>query len=83
MNKWDLMLQKELKKQPINLYQFVQRCCVGFSINTQQVIDHLLSENDEQDIINGQIPMGTLKLHIQVWIEMGKPHYSRKGRSRP
>ncbi|WP_028389623.1 hypothetical protein [Legionella fairfieldensis] len=78
MNKWDLMLQEELKKQPINLYRFVEQCCSGFSVSAQQVIDHLLSLEDEQDIINSEIPIESLKLHIEVWIKAGKPHYSGK-----
>ena len=78
MNKWDLMLQKELKKQPVDLYHFVERCCAGFSVKAQQVIDDLLSIDDEQDIINGEIPAESLRLHIKVWVSTGKPHYSGK-----
>ena len=78
MNKWDLMLQKELKKQPIKLYQFVQGCCVGFPVKAQQAIDYLLSVDDEQDIINGMVPYESLRLHIEIWISSGKPHYSGK-----
>ncbi|MCC5792828.1 MAG: hypothetical protein JJT82_09525 [Legionellaceae bacterium] len=78
MNKWDLRLQEELKKLPVDLYHFVQRCCVGFSVNGQQVIDHLLSVDDEQDIINGDTPADSLQLHIKLWIEGGMPHYSGK-----
>ena len=78
MNRWDLMLQDELNKQSINLYQFVQRCCANFTIQPQQVIDHLLSIEDEQDIINGDIPAESLQLHINLWIKAGQPHYSGK-----
>lgn len=78
MNKWDLMLQEELKKQPVNLYRFVEQCCSSFYVSVQEVIDHLLSLEDEQDIINGEIPIESLKLHIEVWIKAGKPHYSGK-----
>ena len=78
MNKWDLMLQEELKKQPVDLYQFVQRCCENFHIIAQEVIDNLLSIDDEQDIINGEIPVESLRLHIKVWIDAGKLHYSGK-----
>jgi len=78
MSKWDVMLQNELKKQSIDLYQFVQRCCSGFPVKVQQVIDHLLSVDDEQDIINGEVPAESLRLHIELWISAGKPHYSGK-----
>lgn len=76
MDKWDLMLQDELKKQTIDLHQFVTRCCSGLQIDPQQVIDRLLSVDDEQDIINGLVSAESLRLHIKVWCEMGKPHYS-------
>lgn len=78
MNKWDAILQEELKKQPVNLYWFVEQCCSGFSVSAKQVIDHLLSLEDEQDIINGEISIETWKLNIEVWIKAGKPHYSGK-----
>ena len=78
MDKWDLMLQDELKKQTIDLHQFVTRCCSGLQIAPQQVIDRLLSVDDEQDIINGLVSAESLRLHIKVWCEMDKPHYSGK-----
>lgn len=78
MNKWDLMLQNELKKQPIELYQFVQRCCVDLPVKAQQVIDNMLSANDEKDIINGVVSAESLRLYIEVWISTGKPYYSKK-----
>ena len=78
MNKWDLMLQEELKKQSVNLHQFVQRCCLGLPLTDQQVIDELLSPDDEQDIINGDVPLEVLRLHIEVWISSGMPFYSGK-----
>lgn len=72
------MLLDELKKKRIDLFQFVQRCCVGLPVNAQQVIDHLLSIDDEQDIINGDTPADSLRLHLKLWIENGMPHYSGK-----
>ena len=70
-------IQKNNTKK-IDLFDFVLRCCVNFQIESQEVIDRLLSIEDEQDIINGDIPADSLRLHVQVWIEMGKPHYSGK-----
>ena len=78
MNKWDLRLKKILEKKTINLNQFVTRCCYGLEVNPQEVIDHLLSIEDEQDIINGLIPADSLRLHIELWIANGKPYYSGK-----
>lgn len=78
MNKWDLMLQEELRKQPVDLYQFVQRCCVGFPVTSQQVINHLLSVEDEEDIIHSGMTVEMLRLHIKLWFKSGMPHYSGK-----
>jgi hypothetical protein len=64
-----------------NLITFVQQCCVGLPVNEQQVIEHLLSVDDEQDIINGDTPMDSLQLHIQLWLDAGMPHYSGKHQS--
>lgn len=38
----------------------------------------LMSVEDEQDIINGEIPAKSLRLHIKLWVKAGKPHYSGK-----
>lgn len=61
-----------------DLFKFVEKCCRNLQVEPQQVIDHLLSLDDEQDIINGQVPAETLQLHIEVWISAGKPYYSGK-----
>ena len=60
------------------LTQFVQKCCISFPGITQQVIDNLLSVDDEIDIINGDMSADALRLYIQVWIEDNMPYYSRK-----
>ncbi len=62
----------------LNLVAFVIRCCTGFPVNAKQVIDYLLSVNDEEDIINGDIPSEAIRLHIELWIKAGMPHYSGK-----
>lgn len=64
--------------QQHDLHQFVVGCCEGGGAKAQLVIDHLLSVNDEQDIINGMAAAESLRLHIVVWISTGKPHYSGK-----
>ena len=60
------------------LISFVEKCCVNLQVEPQQVIDGLLSIDDEQDIINGDTPAESLRLHIELWISAGKPHYSGK-----
>lgn len=74
------LIKNEMSKrgQLHDLHQFVEKCCEGLCVKAQLVIDHLLSVNDEQDIINRMIPAESLRLHIEVWISTGKPHYSGK-----
>jgi hypothetical protein len=60
------------------LIDVVKKCCGGLQVDAQQVIDGLLSSDDEQDIINGNTPVESLRLHIELWIKAGKPHYSGK-----
>ncbi len=62
----------------IVLGDFVRLCCDGLPVETQQVIDNLLSSIDEQDIMDGKTPIESLRLHIDLWITAGKPHYSGK-----
>lgn len=78
MNKWDLLLEETLKKKTINLNQLVTRCCYGSKTEPQEVLDKLLSVEDEQDIVGGYITAEELRLHIELWIANGKPHYSGK-----
>lgn len=68
----------EAVKLPQKLIKFVEKCCIGLAVDAQQVIKLLLSVDDEQDIINDEIPEESLRLHIKLWVEAGKPHYSGK-----
>lgn len=61
-----------------HLIKFVQHCCRGFPVNYQEVIDLLLSIEDEQDIINGLTPIESLITAISVWIANGSSHTSGK-----
>ena len=60
------------------LIDVVKKCCDGLPVDAQQVIDGLLSLDDEQDIIDGNTPVESLRLHIELWIKADKPHYSGK-----
>jgi hypothetical protein len=56
----------------------VEKCLKGLPLDAQEVIEGLISFEDEQDIINGEVPSDSLRLHIELWIKAGKPHYSGK-----
>ncbi|CAM3024249.1 TPA: hypothetical protein ACG3NF_001770 [Legionella pneumophila] len=58
--------------------KFVQSSCQGFSVSASYVLKHLLSNEDINDITDGNTPMETLKLHIELWMAKGMPHYSGK-----
>ena len=62
----------------IDLIEFVQDCLKELDIKPQEVIDNLLCIEDEQDIINGNISPQSLRLHIELWLKVGKPYYSGK-----
>ena len=68
----------EVFHEKMDLVCFIRGCLNGFSIDAQQVIDGLLSLEDEEDIINGNIPAESLRLHIELWLKANKPHYSGK-----
>lgn len=74
----DFALIRKKNSTQVNLIEYVDRCCQGLSVTAQQVIDNLLSTEDEQDIINGDTPENSLRLHIELWIKSGMPYYSGK-----
>ena len=76
MNKWDSLLEDALKKKTINLKQLVTRCCYGLNVDPQQVINELLSVDDQNDIESGCITAEELRLHIELWVINEKPNYS-------
>lgn len=68
-----LMLQRNQM-----IYSFIKNCCPNYEGSYQEIIDYLLSKEDEQDIINGDISAEALRLHVQLWANAGKPQYSGK-----
>lgn len=64
--------------EKIDLVGFVKGCLKDFPIDAQQVIDGLLPLEEEQDIINESVSAQSLRLHIELWLQAGKPHYSGK-----
>ncbi|HGC5726842.1 TPA: hypothetical protein ACIZAI_001027 [Legionella pneumophila] len=58
------------------LKNFVDDCCLGLGVKSSAVINYLISNEDEEDILNGLIPKSCLVLHIKLWIENGQPDYS-------
>ncbi|HAT1771504.1 TPA: hypothetical protein I8034_000850 [Legionella pneumophila] len=60
------------------LMSFVRDCCIGLGVEPYEVINRLISNEDEEDLLMGVIPKSVLILHIQLWLSNGKPTYSGK-----
>ncbi len=67
-----------ITKNKVVLIDFVTRSCNGIKVKPQQVIDYLLSVDDEQSLIDGETSENALKLHIEHWMLQGMPDYSGK-----
>ena len=39
------------------------------------IVTRLMSEDDKNDMRNGDLPMESLECHIKVWMEAGCPDY--------
>lgn len=57
---------------------FIAKCSIDLNVNPQNVIDRLLSYEDEHEIINGLISECAMRAFIETWIKDGMPHYSSK-----
>ena len=64
--------------EEISMIDFVKKCCGKLPVEAQQVINGLLSSNDEQDIVNGNVLAESLYLHIELWLQADQPYYSGK-----
>ena len=40
------------------------------------IVTRLLSEEDKDDMRNGDLPIESLECHIKVWLEAGMPDYA-------
>jgi hypothetical protein len=60
------------------LQWFVAKCSADLNVKPQDVIDGLLSPENEQEIINGLVSEIELRVYIETWIKDGMPRYSLK-----
>src|SRR5690606_38801164 len=75
----DVTLQQEHLQEKNNiLFNFVSECCKDLDTTPQEVIDNLLSVDDEVDIIKGRLEKNYLNGCIKCWIESGKKYYAMK-----
>lgn len=40
------------------------------------IATRLLSEDDKQDMVNGDVPIESLELHVKLWMDAGMPDYA-------
>lgn len=46
------------------------------NVDPNLIVTRLLSEDDKNDMRNGDLPINALKLHIELWIKSGCPDYA-------
>ena len=63
----------------LNLINFVTLCCKEFNVEAPQVIDNLLSNEDQQEIISGKISDKVLRKSIEIWVAGGMLSHYRNG----
>ena len=52
----------------------ISNACFGCGVTIEEVKKLMMSPEDLEDLKKGLIPFESLKLHIKVWCEMGKPN---------
>jgi hypothetical protein len=70
--------KKEWHKPLITGFEvLLEQSCAGYATNGHEVMTRMMSPEDIEDLKNGDIPFESLKLHVKVWCEMGKPDQNR------
>ena len=51
---------------------------IGFKLGVSPALisTRLLSEDDKKDMLEGNLPIDSLELHVKLWIEAGMPDYA-------
>ncbi|WP_115701837.1 hypothetical protein [Legionella sainthelensi] len=68
-------------REKLLIYLQIESACNRLVVKPSQVINQLISVDDEQDLINGNVSEVALKLHIKLWVDKGMAHYSKKPES--
>jgi hypothetical protein len=53
-----------------------------FDIEAKLITTRLMSEEDKQDMREGNLPVPSLRLHVELWIKAGLPDYAH-GKTTP
>lgn len=46
------------------------------NVDPNLIVTRLMSEDDKDDMRNGELPINALKLHVELWIKAGLPDYA-------
>lgn len=60
------------------LLQKIASACIGLPVTPKEVINNLLSEQDEINIVNDVINADCIRLCIEIWVANGRSVYSGK-----
>lgn len=54
----------------------IRRIALKHKIEPRLITTRLMSEDDKNDMRNGDLPYTSLDLHVEVWIKAGMPDYA-------
>ena len=54
----------------------IRRIALKHKIEPRLITTRLMSEDDKNDMRNGDIPYTSLDLHIELWVKKGMPDYA-------
>jgi hypothetical protein len=52
------------------------KLAVKFGVSPRLISLNLLSKEDKDDMLNGDLPLESLECHVQNWIVAGMPDYA-------
>jgi hypothetical protein len=53
----------------------IRRIARKLGVEPRLITTRLMSEDDKNDMRNGDLPQEALELHVKVWMENGMPDY--------
>lgn len=60
----------------------IRRLGKRLNVEPKLITTRLMSDEDKQDMRDGNLPIKSLEVHIKVWISNGMPDY-RHGKTEP
>jgi len=54
----------------------IREIALKHKIKPRLITTRLMSEDDKEDMRNGELPTRALDLHVEVWIKAGMPDYA-------